>query len=139
MFIYQTKAHTQALRKRLMRGEGDGRRLAEELNAAAEKAVREGPWSVTYDIPKRRASADPHDYYSEAPYWWPDPANPGGAFIRRDGDIYPGRYNVHRRALIELSNAVLTLCAAGYYLGSDPYLDRAVLLLDTWFVCPKRG
>ncbi|MEI9974387.1 MAG: alginate lyase family protein [Ignavibacteriota bacterium] len=36
-----------------------------------------GPYSV---VQKSRVppSGDKHDYLSQAPYWWPDPAKPDG-------------------------------------------------------------
>src|SRR5699024_10923438 len=36
-----------------------------------------------------------------------------------------------------LSYAVLYLTYAGYYLDHQPYLDRAIELLDIWFIQPE--
>ena len=138
MFIFQTESHAVALRDRLLKPKADhDKRLAHELDTAAQNALQKGPWSVVYNHAERRASNDPHDYYSEAPYWWPDPDNAAGPFIRRDGEVFPGRFNEHRREFVELSHTMLTLCAAGYLLDKHEYLDRAILLLDTWFVASK--
>jgi len=135
MFIFQTECHATELRERLLAPKAEhDKRLAYELDAAAKKAMTLGPWSVVYTNPERRASDNPHDYYSEAPYWWPNPDDPTGPFIRRDGEVFPGRFNEHRREFVKLSHTVLTLCAAGYYRDKPEYLDRATLLLDTWFV-----
>src|SRR5512147_909096 len=64
------------------------RRIKSNLGAAsamvrelAEAALKAGPWSVTTTRPKD-VDARPNDYYSEGPYWWPDPKNPGGPYIR---------------------------------------------------------
>ena len=138
MFIFQTESHAAALRGRLLNPQTDhDKRLAYELDTAAQEALQKGPWSVTFNHAERRASDDPHDYYSEGPYWWPNPDDPDGPFIRRDGEVYPGRFNKHRGALVELSHTMIKLCAAGYLLGKSEYLDRAILLLDTWFVAPE--
>ena len=52
--------------------------------------MKEGPWTVTADRPVGvTPDPDPHDYYSEAPYWWPNPDNPAGPFIRKDGQPTP--------------------------------------------------
>src|SRR4051794_34648709 len=58
------------------------------LRAAAEKHLKEGPWSVTFDRPSN-VELDAHDYYSVAPYWFPNPDNPGGPYIRKDGVTNP--------------------------------------------------
>jgi hypothetical protein len=44
--------------------------------------MKGGPWSVTYRRPERLQIAS-NDYYSEGPYWWPDPKNPQGPYIRK--------------------------------------------------------
>ncbi len=120
----------------LRRGAGLWRDAAFELRRAAEAAMPLGPWSVTFDA-SPSAGGDPHDYYSEGPYWWPNPADPGGPFIRRDGERYPGRFTRHRYALADLSRAVLALCQAGFLLGEPRWLDRAAVLLDVWFTAPQ--
>src|SRR5215472_5522596 len=61
------------------------------LRADAERRLKEGPWTVTAERPKG-IDLDVHDYYSEAPYWWPDPNNQGGASVRRDGQVNPDRF-----------------------------------------------
>src|SRR5690242_18789968 len=74
------------------------------LRAAAELRLKEGPWSVTYDRP-RGQDLDPHDYYSEAPYWWPDPDNPTGPWVRREGQVNPGRFVANRNSLAAMCDA----------------------------------
>ena len=54
------------------------------LRADADRRMKEGPWSVTTDRPKG-VDLDPHEYYSEAPYYWPNPDNPSGPYLRDDG------------------------------------------------------
>ncbi|RDW16404.1 hypothetical protein CWR48_17335 [Oceanobacillus arenosus] len=104
-----------------------------ELKQRADKAMLKGPWSVTY-FPSKAASGDPHDYYYEAPYWWPNPHDPNGPYVRRDGLERPDRHKEHWLAFQELSNTVLLLCYAGYYLENKSYLQRAVDLLKVWFL-----
>ena len=66
------------------------------LRADADRHMREGSLTVVSERPKG-VDLDPHDYYSEAPYWWPDPANPSGPYLRRDGEINPDRFTANRR------------------------------------------
>src|SRR3954451_12746903 len=58
-------------------------------NVAA--ALKSGPWTVTSTRPDN-VTAGPNDYYSEVPYWWPDPKNPKGPYIRKDGERNPNRF-----------------------------------------------
>lgn len=107
-----------------------------ELEHRAEKGMQRGPWSVT-DTPGYALSGDSHDYYSEAPYWWPNPEEPDGPFIRKDGQIWPERFDAHRTAMTEMCDTSLLLAEAGYYLDRVDCLDRAAQLLHTWFVAPE--
>ena len=78
---------------------------------AADRYLREAPVTVTASSSPRSALG-PHDYCSEGDDWWPDPANPAGPYIQRDGMSNPGNFNDHRLALIGLSLRVPALTAA---------------------------
>jgi hypothetical protein len=102
----------------------------------AEAALKSGPWSVTTTRPKD-TNAGPNDYYSEGPYWWPDPKNPGGPYIRKDGERYPGRFTANRNDLGSVCGATLALGMGAYLLGDKRYSDHASRILSTWFLDPK--
>lgn len=106
------------------------------LRAAAEVRLKEGPWTITIDRPIN-VDIDIHDYYSEAPYWWPDPANPDGAYIRKDGQVNPNRFLANKSALDNVCDAVFTLGTAAYLLDDPRYAQRAIRDINTWFVNPK--
>ena len=106
------------------------------LRAEAERRMREGPWTVVSERPKG-LDLDPHDYYSEAPYWWPDPDNPSGPYIRKDGHSNPDRFVANRNALDSMCDAVLTLGAAAFFLDDASYGQRAARVVYTWFINPK--
>jgi hypothetical protein len=106
------------------------------LRADAEKRVREGPWTVTSDRP-RDVNIDIHDYYSEAPYWWPNPADPNGPYVRLDGQSNPNRFVANKNALNAMSDAVFTLGTAAYLLDDARYAQRAIRDIHTWFINPK--
>src|ERR1700737_604409 len=60
--------------------------VLQAVSSAAEKAMREGPFSVMQKtvVPP---SGDKHDYMSQAPYFWADPTKPNGLpYIRHDGE-----------------------------------------------------
>ncbi len=108
------------------------------LRAEAEKRLKEGPWSVTTERPKSLdLDLDVHDYYSQAPYWWPDPTNPTGAYVRRDGQANPDRFLANKNALNAMSDSVFTLGAAAFLLDDTRYAQRAARDINTWFVNPK--
>ena len=131
-FVWITQEHAQEVRSKVRSKQGEWEEVAFELRRWGEAAMSQGPWSVTWSS-KRAPSGDPHDYLSEAPYFWPDPEHPEGPYIRRDGLVYPGRFNEHRKGLSDLGKTVLALASAGYYLEEEAYLDRAAYLLDVWF------
>jgi hypothetical protein len=106
------------------------------LRAEAEKRLREGPWTVTSDRPKD-LDLDVHDYYSEASYWWPDPANPTGPYVRKDGVINSARFLANKTALNAMCDAVFTLGTAAYLLDDPRYAKRAAVVIRTWFINPQ--
>ncbi len=65
--------------------------------SAADKDLAEPPITVTAQSSPRSAGG-PHDFFSEGDYWWPDPQNPDGPYIQRDGMTNPDNFNDHRRA-----------------------------------------
>src|SRR5277367_4404726 len=81
-----------------------------------------------------RSAGGKHDYFSEGDYWWPDPKNPGGPYIQRDGMSNPDNFNDHRLALIRLSLIVPSLAAAYVLTHDRKYADHAARHLRAWFI-----
>jgi hypothetical protein len=75
-----------------------------------------------------------HDFYSEGDYWWPDPANPDGPYVQRDGETNPDNFVAHRDAMRRLSVVVPALVAAHELTGERRYVRAAVAHLRAWFV-----
>jgi hypothetical protein len=94
------------------------------------------PVSTVTDFPASRSPGNRDAYYSEGDYWWPDPANPGGPYIRRDGQSNPGRFEAHRLALIRMSRIVPWLASAHRLTRQARYLAAMQGHLDGWFVAP---
>jgi len=121
------------------RGHGNGDRLDvrridhDRVLRAASRALAQAPVTLTSTV-STRSPGGPHDYYSEGDYWWPDPANPSGPYIRRDGHSNPANFVAHRDALIRLSLAVPALVAAWRLTGDARFADHAVLHLRAWFI-----
>jgi hypothetical protein len=118
---------------------------AEDLNAKVMEAVKETeiarakaflqsvPVTVT-DAYCERSAGDKHDFYSEGDYWWPNPENPEGAYIQKDGQTNPDNFTAHRFAMIRLSEIVATLTSAWLLTEDQVYADKALEHLNAWFV-----
>ncbi len=100
---------------------------------AANRYLREAPITIT-SFSSPRSAGGRHDYFSEGDYWWPDPANPGGPYVQRDGFSNPDNFTAHRTALIRLSQHVPALAAAWSVTREERYAARAVKHLRAWFV-----
>jgi hypothetical protein len=83
-------------------------------------------------------SGDKHDYMSQAPYWWPDPAKPDGKpYIRKDGQRNPEINRItDRDNLGRLGDAVATLGLAYACTGREEYAKHAARLVRVWFLEP---
>jgi len=108
----------------------------EAIRKNAEAALKAGPWSVTTHRPEN-VTAGPNDYYSEGPYWWPDPKNPKAPYIRKDGERNPARFMGNRNDLGNMCTASLALGMGAYLLGDKRCAAHASLVLSTWFLDPK--
>lgn len=107
----------------------------ERILRAANEYLSQAPITVTaYSSP--RSHGGKHDYFSEGDYWWPDPKNPNGPYIRRDGYSDPANFNDDREALIRLSLQVPALTAAAMITGDKRYARHAALHLRAWFLDP---
>ena len=103
---------------------------------AANGYLKEQPITITaYSSP--RSAGGTHDYFSEGDYWWPDPKNPGGPYIQRDGMSNPDNFNQHRHALIRLSLQVPALAGAWMVTNERRYAEHAAKHLRAWFLDPK--
>src|ERR1035438_524349 len=100
---------------------------------AADKYLGEAPVTVIAAGSPRSAGGK-HDFFSEGDYWWPDPANPKGPYIQRDGMTNPDNFVEHRRAMIRLSLAVPALAAAYKITKERKYAEHAAAHLRAWFV-----
>ena len=102
---------------------------------AARQYLSERPVTVTASHSPRSAGGA-HDFFSEGDYWWPDPHNPGGPYVQRDGMTNPDNFVEHRRALMRLSLQVPALAAAWKLTGEARYARHAALHLRAWFLDP---
>ena len=110
-----------------------------QVIADAEKALKFKPETVM-DKPQTPPSGDKHDYMSQAPYFWPDPAKKDGLpYIRKDGQRNPESYDGHSDAprMGRMATAAESLALAGWLTGKDNYAEGAAALLRAWFLDPE--
>jgi len=100
---------------------------------AAARYLSEQPVTVTAANSPRSAGGK-HDFFSEGDYWWPDPQNPDGPYIQRDGMSNPDNFVEHRRSMVRLSLIVPSLAAAYKITRERKYAVHAARHLRAWFV-----
>ncbi len=100
---------------------------------AAEIYLHQPPVPITRFTCERSAGG-PHDFYSEGDYWWPNPDDPNGPYIRRDGQTNPENFTAHREALWDFSRWVSALTVAYLVSGEEKYASHAQAHLNAWLV-----
>ena len=103
--------------------------------ALADAALHHQPRTITSVINPRSAGG-PHYFSSEGDYWWPDPKNPNGPYIKRDGMTNPDNFTAHRELLLDFARDTDALIAAYRITHDERYAAAAVKQLDAWFVNP---
>jgi hypothetical protein len=98
-------------------------------------ALQQAPVTVTSSTSPRSAGTK-HDFFSEGDYWWPDPANPAGPYIQRDGMTNPDNFVAHRHAMIRFSRIIGALASAYKITGDEKYVRHALVHLRAWFTDP---
>lgn len=108
-----------------------------QLRVEAEQLLDLKPASVM-DKPRIAASGNRHDYFSQAPYWWPDPAKPEGLpYIRDDGRLNPdSKAGTDSAAFGRTCRAVETLGLAYWFTDDERYAQKAATLARVWFLDP---
>ena len=110
--------------------------LQTETLKRADAALESVPMTVTATRAERSAGGI-HDFYSEGDYWWENPQNPAGPFIRRVGETNPDNFTAHRHAMIRFSQLVGDLTSAWILTGDKKYTDAAMRHIRAWFIDQK--
>ena len=100
----------------------------------AEGAIKKDPVAVTDKT--ICISGDKHNYESLSPYWWPDPKNPKGPYIARDGEFNPEFKEYDLPRLGKLKDNLVTCSKAFFLTGDTRYYDFFCRQLDVWFINP---
>ena len=110
----------------------------DDLIKQADAALKHARYSVV-DKTLTAASGDKHDFFSFAPYWWPDPAAKDGLpYIRKDGQHNPASSTDATDSLRmgKFSQDMTVLGLAWYFTGEKKYAQKAAELARAWFIAP---
>lgn len=99
----------------------------------AEKSLHEQPITIT-SFRSTRSAGGIHDFYSEGDYWWPDPMNPNGPYIQRDGETNPDNFVAHRKVMIRFSSIMGALASAYILTGDEKYAQHAFGHARAWLI-----
>jgi hypothetical protein len=103
----------------------------------ANEALTLKPPAVTDHLATNSAGG-PHDFFSQADYFWPNPAKSNGLpYISRDGETNPENFEYHRMAMRDMKDAVAALAAAYACTGDNKYVSKAQELLRVFFLDEK--
>lgn len=110
--------------------------LKKDILNRAEWALRQPPITVT-SARCERSAGGLHDFYSEGDYWWPNPDDPNGPYIQRDGQTNPQNFTAHRQAMVRFSQIIGSLASAYRITKDEKYVKHAFTHLRAWFVDPN--
>lgn len=84
-------------------------------------------------------SGSKHDYMSQAPYFWPDPAQPNGMpYIKKDGERNPEIRKITDAVFLhDMTDKCKFLSLAYYFTGQEKYAVKAAELMNVWFIAPQ--
>jgi len=81
-----------------------------------------------------RSAGGVHDFYSEGDYWWPNPTDPNGPYIQKDGLTNPDNFTEHRKSMIRFSQIIGSLTSAYIITKDVKYVSHAMTHLKAWFI-----
>ena len=110
--------------------------LKPHILSQANGWLDDAPETVTAHFSDRSAGGR-HDFFSEGDFWWPDPNNPGGPYIRRDGQSNPDNFVAHRHAMVRLSRICGAMASAYRLTGAPKYAQRIMIHAKAWFVASE--
>jgi len=135
-FLYFTSSQISTIKDEIKSHDKRIMPFVKILKQLADKMLQQGPWTIT-SVHANTPSGDPHEYFSEGTYWWPNPKDINGPYIRKDGLRYPGRFMAHRKMLDKMYAAVYWLSIAAYFLDDQEYANHAAKIISVWYLDPK--
>lgn len=110
---------------------GEKKNLVQSANAFCTMT----PIAVTDKTTNR--SGNKHNFEALSIYFWPDPENPNGPYIVRDGQPNPEYKEYDLPRLEELVKRTTVLSRAFYVTGDEKYFTAFCQQIDAWFLVKK--
>ncbi|TWO33823.1 alginate lyase family protein [Seonamhaeicola sediminis] len=127
------------VKKSISQGDASLMPAYKALLKAADEALATEPPTVT-DKKRHPVTGNLNDYYTQAPYLWPDPSKSDGLpYLPKDGVINPESRNpdfVDYSRGKEIGYLVETLALAYYLTGEESYAAHAARCLRVWYIDP---
>jgi len=127
------------VKQSIARGETSLMPAYNALLKAADEALTTEPPSVT-EKKQHPVTGNLNDYYTQAPYLWPDPSKSDGLpYLPKDGVINPESRNpdfVDYSRGHKIGHLVKSLGLAYYLTGKESYAAHAARCLRVWFIDP---
>lgn len=130
------KSHLKLGKEMWKSGDRHFVRNVERLRRTAEKALKKGPYSVTFKK-YPHPGGDQHDFLAYGAYYWPNPNTKDGLpWAARDGFSNPDAA-VDWKEFNPMARESWLLALAYYFTGNEAYASHSALLLRTWFIDEK--
>eukprot|EP00475_Leptophrys_vorax_P033652 TRINITY_DN531_c0_g1_i1.p1 TRINITY_DN531_c0_g1~~TRINITY_DN531_c0_g1_i1.p1 ORF type:complete len:826 (-),score=183.65 TRINITY_DN531_c0_g1_i1:71-2548(-) len=118
--------------------------LITSLLSSANASLSQGPWSVT-DKSTFAPSEDAHDYFTVAPYYWPNQSSDDGLPYEFVKDVRvpgtalcsEGSDEFDQCRLNNMIRNTTVLGLAYYFTGDETYILKAAENLQVWFLDPE--
>jgi hypothetical protein len=107
--------------------------LKKDILIKANEFLKFEPITITSSF-SNRSAGNKHDFFSEGDYWWPNPEDPTGPYIQKDGLTNPDNFTAHRKAMIRFSQVIGSLTSAYIITKEVKYTSHAMTHLKAWFI-----
>jgi hypothetical protein len=107
--------------------------LKKDILIKANEFLKFEPVTITATF-SNRSAGNKHDFFSEGDYWWPNPEDPTGPYIQKDGLTNPDNFTAHRKAMIRFSQVIGSLTSAYIITKEEKYTAHAMTHLKAWFI-----
>ena len=107
--------------------------LKKDILLQANEFLKFEPVTITASF-SNRSAGNKHDFFSEGEYWWPNPEDPTGPYIQKDGLTNPDNFTAHRKAMIRFSQVIGSLTSAYIITKEKKYTAHAMTHLKAWFI-----
>lgn len=86
---------------------------------------------------KQCITGDKHNYESLSSYYWPNPDNPQGAYVSKDGYVNPETLDYDREKINKMARRCMSFAKAYYYSRDKFFYESYLRQINAWFVDKK--